>query len=162
MRFRFLTLSALVALGSACSSPSVAPSVIADLAPTSPAEVRSLLESSDSPIVLNVWASWCGPCRSEAPLLRNAHAQFGDLVTFIGIDVRDSQDGARSFIAEFGLDDFTHLFDATGAVPADLGGRGVPLTFFVDPGGEIRHLHSGVVDERTLAFYIDELLAGVG
>jgi cytochrome c biogenesis protein CcmG/thiol:disulfide interchange protein DsbE len=113
-------------------------------------------------VVLNVWASWCGPCRSEAPLLRAAVAEHGDDVTFLGIDVRDSQDGARAFIAEFGLDDFTHLFDAAGAVPDALGGFGVPLTFFFRPGGELSLLHNGVIDERTLALQIDELLAESG
>ena len=159
---RLAGLIALMLALTSCGGTSVDVSDVPPRPPTTPAEIRRILADSDRPVVLNVWASWCGPCRSEAPLLRSAVDEHGDAVTFLGIDVRDSQDGARAFIAEFGLDGFPHLFDATGAVPDDLGGFGVPLTFFFHPGGELSLLHSGVIDERTLALQIDELLARAG
>jgi thiol-disulfide isomerase/thioredoxin len=159
---RLTGILAIALVTGACGQANVDISDIEPLEPTTPAEIRQILSASDSPVVLNVWASWCGPCRSEAPLLRAAVGEHGNEVTFLGIDVRDSQDGARAFIAEFGLEGFTHLFDATGAVPNDLGGFGVPLTFFFRPGGDLSLLHSGVIDERTLALQIDELLAGSG
>jgi len=162
MRRTVLLVALLVALTTACGQSTIDIADVAPLEPTTPAAVRDILAQSDRPVVLNVWASWCGPCRSEAPLLRTAAEQHGGDVVFLGIDVRDSQDGARGFIAEFGLDGFTHLFDASGAVPADLGGFGVPLTFFFHAGGDLDVLHSGVIDERTLALQIDELLAGDG
>jgi cytochrome c biogenesis protein CcmG/thiol:disulfide interchange protein DsbE len=159
---RLVAVVGLSLVATACGQASVDVSDIPPLEATDPVAVRQILAGSDRPVVVNVWASWCGPCRSEAPLLRSAAAEHGDDVTFLGIDVRDSQDGARAFIAEFGLGGFTHLFDATGAIPNDLGGFGVPLTFFFHPGGELSLLHSGVIDERTLALQIDELLAGSG
>jgi cytochrome c biogenesis protein CcmG/thiol:disulfide interchange protein DsbE len=149
----------LVLVIAACGQDSIDIADVEPLQPTTPTEVRALLAASDRPVVLNVWASWCTPCRSEAPLLRSAVDEHGGDVTFLGIDVRDSQDGARAFIAEFGLDGFTHLFDRAGDVPDDLGGFGVPLTFFYHPGGELANLHTGVIDERTLALQIDELLS---
>jgi len=142
----------------ACGGRNAATSDVGPLEPIDAVAIEQLLATSDQPVLLNVWASWCGPCRSEAPLLREANAEFGDSVWFIGIDVRDRQEGAQGFITEFGLDGFTHLFDASGSVPASLGGFGVPLTFFFAAGGELSHLHSGVIDERTLALQIDELL----
>ncbi len=160
-RLKSLVLAAVMVVG-ACTGATVDPAGIDPLPPTDAAAVRSLLADSEQPVVLNVWASWCTPCRSEAPLLRQAHQQFGDRVRFVGIDVRDSQDGARSFIAEFGLDGYEHFFDRPGAVPAALGGFGVPLTFFYAPGGSLVRLHSGVIDERTLALQIDELIRGGG
>lgn len=121
-------------------------------------QVQQLLETSDQPVLINVWASWCIPCRSEAPLLVRAHSQFGGEVRFIGVNVADTQSGAQQFIAEFGLS-FENLFDAERAVPAALGSSGVPLTFFFAPGGELVHYQPGVIDERTLALQIDELLS---
>ena len=158
IRSRLLQLAAVAALlGAACSSPAVPIEDVPPLPETTPAAVTALLGESDQPVVLNVWASWCNPCRSEAPLLRAAHAEHGDTVTFVGIDVRDDQQGAREFIAEFGLDGFDHFFDPGGAVPASLGGFGVPQTFFFAPGGELMVRHHGVIDERTLALQLDEL-----
>ncbi len=162
MRRLAVILAAVGALAGACSAASVPIDDVAVLPETTPAEIGTLLASSDRPVVLNVWASWCIPCRSEAPLLRRAHQEYGDRVRFVGVDVEDAQDDARAFIAEFGLDGFEHYFDRSGAVPRELGGRGVPLTFFFAPGGDLVDLHRGVIDERALALGIDELLARGG
>jgi cytochrome c biogenesis protein CcmG, thiol:disulfide interchange protein DsbE len=130
--------------------------------PTTLAEVQTLLAGAPEPVVLNVWASWCVPCRSEAPLLSKAGRRYDGAVRMIGLNVRDSPGGAARFIAEFFPDAaIEHLADAGGNIPIELGGsRGVPLTFFYAPGGELRYLHYGVIDERTLALQIDELLNG--
>ena len=145
----------------ACGGSSVDASAIPELPATTPEDITALLAASEQPVVLNVWASWCIPCRSEAPLLGRAVSQFGDVVAFVGINVRDSQGGAREFIAEFlAGTDIEHFFDRQGAVPPALGGSvGVPLTFFYEPGGDLVKVHFGVLDERTLALQIDELLA---
>jgi cytochrome c biogenesis protein CcmG/thiol:disulfide interchange protein DsbE len=149
------------ALLAACASPSADISAIPELPAVGTADITTLLGASTEPVVLNVWASWCIPCRSEAPLLSRAAVAFADRVRFVGLNVRDDQTGAREFIAEFlagaGIE---HVFDAAGNVPVDLGGsRAVPLTFFYAPGGVLATLHTGVLDERTLALQIDELLA---
>ncbi|MFP3915665.1 MAG: TlpA family protein disulfide reductase [Actinomycetota bacterium] len=118
--------------------------------------MRQVLSQLDRPAVVNVWASWCLPCRSEAPLLASAHDELGEEVVFLGVDVEDDRPSARAFIEEFGLD-FQHYFDPDRAVPAELGGFGVPITYFVAPGGEIVEVHSGILDEPTLALMLDEL-----
>ncbi len=151
---------ALIAAG--CATTSVDVSSIPELPAASSEEVQTLLAGAEKPVVLNVWASWCIPCRSEGPLLQRAAAQFSDDVQFLGLNVRDSQDGARGFIAEFFPEaSIKHLFDRAGDIPVDLGGsRAVPLTFFYAPGGNLVKVHTGVLDERTLALQIDEILAG--
>lgn len=122
-------------------------------------EFEAHLASIDRPAVVNVWASWCLPCRSEAPLLNEAFAEYGDQIEFIGVDVQDNQADAKEFLAEFGLD-FDHFFDRNRQIPNRYGGIGTPITFFFGPNGELVNTHNGVVDERTLALNIDELLAG--
>jgi cytochrome c biogenesis protein CcmG/thiol:disulfide interchange protein DsbE len=101
------------------------------------------LVGSETPALVNVWASWCIPCRSEAPLLRQAHAAFGDEIRFIGINIRDTQDAAQAFLEEFGID-FENFFDPQRRIPAALGGSGVPLTYFFAPGGELVYFQPGV------------------
>lgn len=152
------SLVILLALASSACGRSGNPDAVPMLPEIDPAEMQQLLSSSERPVLVNVWASWCIPCRSEAPLLRRAHQEFGDRVTFIGVDISDSQDNARAFLDEFRLTGFDHYFDQSGAVPAALGGNGVPLTFFYAPGGELVELHFGVIDERALAFNLDEIM----
>lgn len=128
-----------------------------DLPVTDADHFAAVLNDLDRPAVVNVWASWCVPCRSEAPLLRAAHQEYGDRVAFIGIDVQDDQASARDFISEFGLE-FPHYFDRTRSVPASLGGIGVPITYFVDASGQVVDIHTGIIDEAGLVLGIDELL----
>jgi cytochrome c biogenesis protein CcmG/thiol:disulfide interchange protein DsbE len=142
----------------ACSADPPAGAGADPIPPITAADFETLINSSNHPLVVNVWASWCVPCRSEAPLLRAAHESFGDRIRFIGIDVRDSQGEALAFMAEFGIA-YENYFDREGAIPSALGGFGVPLTFFFAPGGERVFFQPGVIDERTLALQIDELLA---
>lgn len=154
-------LPSLLVVIAACGGSSVSSDNVPELPVTTAEEVAALLESSTQPVVLNVWASWCIPCRSEAPLLDRATEAFGEQVKFVGVNVRDSQGGARGFIAEFFPEaPIQHLFDRDGFIPTELGGnRGVPLTFFFAAGGELVEVHTGVIDERTLALQIDEIIA---
>lgn len=146
---------AVTILLAACGGPAVPADSVDPLPTVTPQDLEAELAATTRGVVVNVWASWCAPCRSEAPLLRAAASEWGDRVAFIGIDVRDSQEGAQGFIAEFGLTAVDHRFDPSGAVPRHLGGVGVPLTFFFHAGGELAHAHRGVIDERTLAFWLD-------
>jgi cytochrome c biogenesis protein CcmG/thiol:disulfide interchange protein DsbE len=150
-----LLLSALVV--AACSGgASDDRSHIDDLPAVTAAEFEAHLAELEQPAVVNVWASWCLPCRSEGPLLDEAHRQFGDEIVFIGVDVQDSQPAAKQFLSEVGLD-FTHFFDRDRAIPNFYGGLGTPITMFFAPHGELVSIHNGVIDERTLALNIDEL-----
>jgi cytochrome c biogenesis protein CcmG/thiol:disulfide interchange protein DsbE len=152
----FLAL-ALALVTAACSPTNTTEGVAAtDLAPIDVAGFEELIARSDRPMVVNFWASWCIPCRSEAPLLAAAHAADGD-VRFLGIASDDTQAGAAGFIEEFEIG-FENYFDASGDVKGSLGGVGLPMTVFVAPGGEIVLRHFGVIDDQALALGIDELL----
>lgn len=129
-----------------------------DLPVTTAEEFTTHLASLGKPTVVNVWASWCLPCRSEAPLLDAAFTRYGADIDFIGVDVQDNQSDAKVFLAEFGLG-FDHFFDRNREVANHYGGLGTPITMFFAPHGELMAIHNGVIDERTLALNIDELLS---
>lgn len=148
-------LTALVL--SACGGADVDGGGVPALPAFDPAAFRAELAESERPVVVNVWASWCAPCRSEAPLLAAAAERFGDRVTFVGIDIQDDQRSARAFIAEFDIP-YRNLFDPNASVRSVFDGTGVPITYFVGPGGEVVQTHFGVIDEQALALGIDELL----
>ncbi len=116
-----------------------------------------MIETSETPIVVNLWASWCVPCRSEAPLLAEAHRTFGSDVRFVGIATEDNQVDAEAFAAEFSLT-FENYFDPDAEIRAWIGSAGLPTTFFVAPGGDVVSTVFGVIDDRRLALEIDDLL----
>lgn len=155
MRRASLVMLLTVALG-ACSD-GMSP-IDGEVPPITVDEFESMIEASPQPMVVNLWASWCIPCRSEAPLLREAHATFGEEVTFLGIATEDTQSDALAFLDEFELR-FENRFDRSGSIRGHLGATGLPVTVFVRPGGSIMRTHFGVIDDRALALGIDDLLA---
>jgi cytochrome c biogenesis protein CcmG/thiol:disulfide interchange protein DsbE len=156
MAKKLLVLIALVV--TACGGGAQDISDIPELPETNSESFAAHLETLGQPAVVNVWASWCIPCRSEAPLLDEANRIHSAEIAFIGVDVADNQDDARRFLSEFGLE-FDHFFDPDREIPSAYNGFGTPITFFFDAGGELVSTHNGVIDERTLALNIDELLA---
>lgn len=152
-----MRLMVLILIVSACARSAASETNLPDLPPITGQELQSNLEDLGRPAVVNVWASWCPPCRSEAPLLKAAQKEFGDRVEFIGVDVQDNQIDAKAFISEFGLS-FNHFFDRDRSVPNYFGGVGTPVTFFFDSEGTLVDTHLGVIDGRGLALGIDEIL----
>jgi cytochrome c biogenesis protein CcmG/thiol:disulfide interchange protein DsbE len=153
---RLLPLLVVVLLAS-CGGPDADTSGVPDLREMTAEEFEAKLATLDRPAVVNVWASWCIPCRSEAPLLNAAFEAHGTAIEFIGVDVEDNQPDAKAFLAEFGLG-FEHVFDRNRSIPNRFAGFGTPITFFFAPGGELVTTHNGIIDERGLALGIDELL----
>ncbi len=153
-------LIVLTFIATACTSSAGGSSAgINDLPEGGPDEVIAAVVADGRPAVVNIWASWCGPCRSEAPLLSQAFAEYGEDVHFVGVDVQDTQSGAQAFIAEFGLP-FDHFFDQNRSVPAAFGGFGVPITYFLDGDANVVATHSGILDEQALVQGIEDLIAG--
>ena len=158
MHKRLLLLTFAFALvATACGSSSVAAPANAPTPVTYDALI-SEITTSGRPTFVNSWAAWCPPCRSEAPLLATA-ATTNEDVEFIMLNTNDNPTDAAQFIGEaFSGVPMTHYADDSGAVTFELGGgRGLPVTFFYDASGEVVQIHRGILDEPTLAFYLDEI-----
>jgi cytochrome c biogenesis protein CcmG/thiol:disulfide interchange protein DsbE len=95
------------------------------------------------PVVVNQWASWCGPCRFEFPFFAAAVKRHGATVAFVGVDYMDSRDGAQGFLDEQ-PPGFPSVYDGDGkAARAIGGGRAMPTTLFIGADGRTRHAKLG-------------------
>jgi len=112
-------------------------------------------------VVLNFWASWCVPCREEAPLLEAAWRALKDRdVVFLGVNIQDTEDAARAFVREFRVT-YPNGRDVAGKIAIDYGVWGIPETFFIDRHGRITAKVIGPLGAETLVARAREALQGV-
>ncbi len=124
-------------------------------------ESLRLADLRGTPVVVNFWASWCPPCRQEAPLLeRTWRAYRARGVTFVGVDIWDSDADARRFLRDFAIT-YPNGPDP-GAVALDYGLTGIPETYFIDRDGQVVRKWIGPFTEESLRALLDELLAATG
>lgn len=111
----------------------------------------TLRELRGTPVVLNIWASWCDPCRQEAPLLERAWRTLGrpDRVLFVGLDQQDATTDAISFLHSYGID-YPNVHDPGNDVPRSYGATGVPETFFISASGQVVGHIIGVISPKQL------------
>lgn len=183
-RFAALLLAVSIVLAGCSTGTEAAPGEFQFVAPGGQTEIRydqasrgkvgalageSLLEPgrtiglADYPgrvMVLNVWGSWCGPCRAEAPDLEFVSQQTASLgVTVLGIDVRDDRTAAVDFVTDRGLT-YPSIFDPPGRSLAELGGvprNVVPLTIVLDREHRVAAVYLRTVRPSELIPLVQEL-----
>jgi cytochrome c biogenesis protein CcmG/thiol:disulfide interchange protein DsbE len=112
-------------------------------------------------VVLNFWASWCAPCRLEAPGLRRVSERYREGgVRFLGVDYRDDDAAARAFVDEFRLT-YPSVTDPSGSLAYDYELIGFPTTFIIDAAGTIRYRFVGYLDEDVLEEALNDVLSRV-
>jgi thiol-disulfide isomerase/thioredoxin len=161
-----VTLMLALALGSAACGGSDTPTIATSfgpqgrtpLLPTSPTALPTFTVADfhrltgqlrGMPLVVNIWASWCGPCVAEAPDLAQAARAYQGKVQFVGVDIQDELSAARAFVQRFGWP-YPSVFDPAGAIRDDLGLIGQPHTVVFDAEGKQAYISSGPISGQTL------------
>ncbi len=101
------------------------------------------------PVIVNFWASWCPPCREEAPLLVQLARRAPQGLAVVGILYQDTAENAQRFVDEFGVP-YATLLDPQGTAAIDYGLTGIPETFFIDRTGMIRAHQVGVLSQADI------------
>jgi len=151
-------MAVAVLLLAGCSSPSekIAGEVVSCESILSSATENSImldcLDGTDGasingikgPAIINVWGSWCGPCKEEMPILRSFYEKAQGKLALIGVNVEEAsiEDG-REFVENYGIT-WPNLYDADGKSRAYFG-MGVPVTWFIAADGSVAYKHIGVI-----------------
>jgi cytochrome c biogenesis protein CcmG/thiol:disulfide interchange protein DsbE len=114
------------------------------------------------PVVLNFWASWCGPCRDEAPMLNAAARRYEGRVNIVGVNIKDSRTDALEFARRYGYA-FPSVVDSDGRIFDDYGLTGQPETFVIDAQGRVfQHVQGPFLSEADLFGLIEGSLDADG
>jgi cytochrome c biogenesis protein CcmG/thiol:disulfide interchange protein DsbE len=151
------SLVARIAAGEAPPAPSFSLEVLWPRAETWPVLARrrladdtlELRELRGRPVVINFWASWCIPCRDEAPILNASARTHAGEVVFLGVNVQDLKSDALAFSREFDTP-YVSVRDRGNGTYEDYGLTGVPETYYVDAGGRIVAHSPGAISRTTL------------
>lgn len=130
---------------------------------TSPdGEVYKLSDFKGQPVILNFWATWCGPCRAEFPEFQEAAVDNADSLVIIGINntTADQADQVPDFLEEFGIT-FPIVLDETGKTVKSYRIIGLPTTVFVDSNGIVNEVFTGPLNKAYIETKISELEAGL-
>ncbi len=108
------------------------------------------------PVVINFWASWCPPCRDEAPVLAKVSKTYEGRVEFIGVVTNDTQANALAFMKEFGIS-YDNGIDQDN-ISGKYGITGIPETFWIDKQGQLVDHWIGAIDEANLVSRVQKLV----
>ncbi|WP_336031490.1 TlpA family protein disulfide reductase [Geodermatophilus sp. FMUSA9-8] len=121
----------------------------------------ALADLGGRPALVNLWASWCGPCREELPLLQAAHDRYGDRVGFLGVNTEDTRPAAVSLLTDLGVT-YAQVVDEDKALMTALAVPGLPVTLAVAADGRVVDRQVGEVSAERLEELASRLAADAG
>jgi thiol-disulfide isomerase/thioredoxin len=116
-----------------------------------------IVGAAGAPVIVNVWGSWCAPCRAEMPLLQLAASEHEGEVIFLGVASNDDRASALEFIRDVGVE-YPNVFDESGGIGRALELSAFPTTYVFDADGVLINRVEGGVSEQRLAGLIDDVL----
>ena len=122
------------------------------------AQEVALEDLGGRPVLVNLWASWCAPCREEMPLLQAAYERFGDRIGFLGVNTQDTRPAAVSLLTDLGVT-YAHVVDEDKALLTELAAPGLPVTLAVAADGRIVDRQVGPVSADPLEELASRLVA---
>ena len=118
---------------------------------------RSIKDYRGKVVMLNFWASWCGPCRREIPDLVRVYEEYRDRdFVIVAVNVRERRELVSEFAEKQGMS-FPILLDARASVAMQYRLRGIPTSLFLDRDGTIRYIHVGTISEEQIRSQIERL-----
>ena len=119
-------------------------------------EKKHLSDFQGKVVVLNFWATWCGPCTYEMPFFQEIYESYASEIAVLAVNNQESVDRVSPFVEELGLT-YEILMDKDGGVAMQYQVLGFPTTYFIDPNGIIKFHHVGVLTEEQLDGYLNLL-----
>lgn len=116
-----------------------------------------LVGQQGRPVVVNIWASWCAPCRTEMPLLDEAARSYGAEAVILGVASKDDPAEARRFLDDLDIT-YPNVFDESGQIRVALGLTAYPTTYVFGADGQLRARVNGGISEQRLAGLIEDAL----
>lgn len=165
---RLIPLAILLVLPACSSAAADGPAGVTEVSGSMPmlsgttlqGEVFGPQDYAGRVVVVNFWATWCGPCREEQPALSVVQAEQGQGgAVFVGVNFRDDAAAARAYLEEFGVA-YPSLEDTSGQIAHRFGVPYLPATIVADATGELRFRAVGALDEATLRGLIADASAG--
>ena len=153
LSYAALVLTAVVAAGASAAAPDFT-------LPTRDGGSLSLDQLKGQVVMINFWATWCGPCRQEMPLLQQIQSKYEPLgFTLLGINVEPDSAAAKTWLTQVPVS-FPILFDVQNKVAESYGVQGMPSSVFIDRSGNVRFVHRGYQpgDEAKYADMIRSLV----
>ncbi len=120
----------------------------------------NLSDKFGKPIVINFWATWCGPCKVELPAFEAMYDKYGEDVEFMMVNMtngRETEDGVKEFLSRQGHE-FPVYYDKDMSAAVVYNLRTIPRSVFINADGSISNTHMGVLSEDALEAYIENLI----